>query len=218
MPLTYDPPGVNVSEIVGRNVAPILAAPTTLCIVGLAAGSISGFDQITLQDGDADNDPLTPNAPVPITLPGVPLDADLNAVSEVRDAFTGVVYTPGTDYTVQTSAKTITRVGTGAIADGTVVRVRYTYTPEDYFFPQRLDNLNAIEERFGSAWSADGLSVGSPVSHAALVAFENGAPFVVIQPLYVASGTDRVQPTAAQAGQVGTWQFQSSVSSMTRTT
>lgn len=204
MALPYTPPGVNVSEVVGRNVSTILAAPTTLCLVGRTSGAINGLDQITLQDGDADNNPLTPNAPVPTSIPGIPTDATLNGVTSVIDAFTGQTYTQGTDYTV--SNKTILRVSTGDIEDGTVVRVAYSYTPEDYFFAKTVYSLQEVESRYGSAWSADGLSIGSPVSHAAHIAFENGAPFVVIQPLFVDSGSDRVQPTAAQAANASTWQ------------
>lgn len=206
MALPYTPPGVDVSEVVGRNVTTILAAPTTLCLVGRALGAIDGFDQITLQDGDADNNPLTPDAPVPVALPGVPSDATLNGVSEVVDAFTGTSYVAGSDYTVNTSTHTVTRSSTGDITDGTVVRVKYTYTPSDYFFATTCTSLNEVEKRYGSAWSADGLSIGSPVSHAALVAFENGAPFVVVQPLFIDSGSARLQPTLAQAVTSGTWQ------------
>lgn len=203
MAYPYTPPGVSVEEIVGTSVSPILAGPTTLCLVGLSAGSISGLEQITLAYGDADDDPGTADAPVPVLLRGLPSDATLNAISEVRDAFTGEVYTPVTDYTVQNADRTVTPVAAGAIEDGTVVRVRYTYTPVGYFEPYRCDSIQAVEERYGSAWSADGLSIGSPVSHAALVAFENGAPFVYIQPLF--AGDPATQPTASGAASAATW-------------
>lgn len=203
MAYPYTPPGVSVQEIVGTSVSPILAGPTTLCLIGLSAGSISGLEQITLAYGDADDDPETPDAPVPVLLRGIPTDGTLTAVVEVRDAFSGVVYVPTTDYTVQTVGRTITPTGAGAIDDGTVVRVRYTYVPENYFEPYRCDGIQAVEERYGSAWAADGLSIGSPVSHAALVAFENGAPFVYIQPLFV--GDPAIQPSAAQSALAGTW-------------
>lgn len=206
MALTYQSPGVNVSETVGTNIAPTLASPTTLCLVGLGAGAVSGVDQVTLQDGDADNNPVTPVAPVPITLPGVPTDATLNSVTEVRDSFSGVKYVQGTDYTVQANARTITRIATGSIVDGTVVRVSYSHTPSDYFVAKRYTNLQEIESRFGPVWTKDGLSVGTPLSHAAQIAFDNGAPFLVIQPLFVLSGLIRSQPTPSQAGSAATWQ------------
>lgn len=204
MAFPYTPPGLSVQEIVGTSVSPILAGPTTLCIVGLSSGSVNGLEQITLAYGDADNNPITPDAPIPVLLRGLPSDTILNGVSEVRDAFTGVVYVPITDYTVQNSARTITPVAAGGIANGTVVRVRYTYTPAGYFEPFRCDSIQAVEERYGSAWSADGLSIGSPVSHAALVAFENGAPFIYIQPLFVGT-TVPTQPTATEAASAATW-------------
>lgn len=206
MALNYTPPGVNIQEVVGTNVSPSLASPTTLCLVGVASGSINNSIQITLEDGDADGNPATPDSPVPVTLTGLPLDADLNSVVEVRDAFNGTLYTPGTDYTVNSTDRSITRSATGAITDGTVVRVQYNYTPADYFDAQRFDSFQAVEDRFGSAWSVDGLSIGSPLSHAALIAFQNGAPFVVLQPLYKSTGNgDKTEPTAADAAQATTW-------------
>jgi hypothetical protein len=207
MAYPYTPPGVTVDEIVGTSVSPILAGPTTLCVVGLSSGAINAVEQTTLQYGDADGNPATADAPVPILLRGVPVDATLNGISEVRDAFSGVVYTPTTDYTVQPSNRTITPVASGTIADGTVVRVRYAYTPSNYFAPFRCDSIQAVEERYGSAWSADGLSIGSPVSHGALVAFENGAPFVYVQALFTPGDVDAppVQPTTAGAASASTW-------------
>lgn len=204
MAFPYSPPGVKVNEIIGSGVAPILAGPTALCVVGLSSGSISGLEQVTLQYGDADNNPVTPNAPVPISLRGVPVDATLNTVVQVRDSFTGVTYTPTTDYTVQNSNRTITPVSAGSIVDGTVVRVKYTYTTADYFSPYRCESIQEVEERYGSAWDTTGLAIGSPVSHGALVAFENGAPFVWVQPLF-ASDTSLVQPTPAQVASAATW-------------
>lgn len=204
MAFPYSPPGVKVNEIIGSSVSPILAGPTSLCLVGLSSGSISGLEQVTLQYGDADNNPVTPNAPVPISLRGIPTDATLNTVVQVRDSFTGVTYTPTTDYTVQNTDRTITPVSAGAIVDGTVVRVSYTYTTADYFSPHRCESIQEVEERYGSAWDATGLGVGSPVSHGALVAFENGAPFVWVQPLFAAD-TSLVQPTPSQVASAATW-------------
>lgn len=203
MAYPYLPPGLSVEEIVGTSVSPILAGPTTLCLVGVSAGAISGQEQITLIYGDADNNPLTADAPIPVALRGVPSDGSLIAVASVVDAFTGVTYTPTTDYTVQTTNRTITSVATGAIANGTTVRVKYTYVPADYFEPYRCDSIQIVEERYGSAWTADGVGIGSPVSHAALIAFENGAPFVYIQPLFV--GTPATQPSPAQRALAATW-------------
>lgn len=202
MAYPYTAPGVSVQEIVGTSVSPILAGPTTLCLVGMSAGAISGSEQITLAYGDADNNPATPVAPVPVLLRGVPEDGSLIAVATVTDAANGITYTPTTDYTVQSITRTITPVGAGSIADGTTVRVRYTYVPADYFEPFHCESIQAVEERYGSAWTADGLGVGSPVSHAALIAFENGAPFVYIQPLFADVGA---QPTPLQAATSSTW-------------
>ncbi len=202
MAYPYTPPGVSVQEIVGTSVSPILAGPTALCLVGVSAGSIFGAESMTLAYGPAP-DPEDPDIPVAVPIRGIPSDAALGTVIEVRDAFSGVVYIPTTDYTVQSVGHTITPVGAGDIADGTVVSVKYTYTPADYFEPVRCESIQAVEERYGSAWSADGLSIGSPVSHGALVAFENGAPFVYIQPLFTDDPPG--QPTTGQAATASVW-------------
>jgi hypothetical protein len=154
-PFPYIEPGVDVEEIVGTSVSPILAGPTSLCIIGLSSGTILGTDQVTLAYGDADNDPLTPNAPVPVLLRNVPIDATLNGVTRVRDSLNGIEYVANTDYTVQNINRTITPVAGSAIADGTIVTVSYTYTPTNYFAPYRCDSIQAVEERYGSSWTSD---------------------------------------------------------------
>ena len=205
MALAYRPPGTSVTEIVSPTISPLLATPTSVCLVGLAQGVITRTDSFTIHGTTA-----TP-------LPGLPSGATLSGVVSVVDALdptkgatNGSGYTLTTDYTVQAGAGTITRVGAGAIADGALVNVTYQYVPADYFDPIRLDSLGSVESRFGSAYNTSGTAINSHVSYAAAVAFENGASDVVIQPLFARSTpgdptTARSQPTATQAATTTTW-------------
>jgi hypothetical protein len=147
--------------------------------VGRARGYQVRTDQFTLNGTSA------------IPLPGLPTGATVTAVDSVKDAYdpskgqaSGAGYTVTTDYTVQVGAGTITRVGAGTIADGTMVNVTYRYVPSDYFEPIRLYDMAAVEERFGPSVNTAGNAISSHLSYAAAVAFENGAPSVVCQALF----------------------------------
>lgn len=205
MALAYKPPGTAVSEIVSPTISPLLATPTSVCLVGLAAGTIIRTDSFTL------------NGTTPVPLPGLPQGSTLNSVDAVLDALdptkgaaNGSGYTVTTDYTISTANGTITRVSSGAIADGALINVTYEYVPSDYFDPIRLDSLGAVESRFGSSYTSSGNAIGSPLSYAAGIAFENGASDVVLQPLFARATpgdptTTRSQPTTTQAASSATW-------------
>jgi hypothetical protein len=206
MALAYRPPGVTVDEIVTPQISPLLAAPALVCLVGPAQGYQTRTDQFVLSGTSA-----TP-------LPGLPTGATLSAVTSVKDALDpsngnpdGSGYTVTTDYTVQAGAGTITRVGAGAIATGTLVNVTYQYVVSDYYEPTYCDDLGTVESRYGSALTADGLSINSPVTYAASLAFENGAASVVIQPLFARTTpgdpeTAPIAPDATATAALTTWQ------------
>lgn len=215
MALAYVPPGVSVQELVSPNVAPLLASPANVCVVGKSRGYRIRTDQVTLTD--------VGGSPAPISLPGIPSDATLSTVISVKDALDptkgavdGSGYVVTTNYTVNTTNKTITRVESGSSSDdlqaGAVVNVTYTYLPADYFVATRLDSFAAVEERYGPAWATSGNAIETPVTYAAQQAFENGAAEVVVQPLFARSTpgdptTDRVQPPSdASFASVTTWQ------------
>jgi hypothetical protein len=206
MALAYRPPGTSIEEIVTPTIAPLLATPTSLCLIGVAQGFITRTDQVALTGTTA------------VPLPGLPTGATLSTVTSVKDALdptkgaaNGSGYTLTTDYTVQTAAGTVTRVAAGGIADGRLVNVTYQYLPSDYYEAYRLTSLNAIEQRYGSAYTSDGTQINSYLSFAASVAFENGASDVVCQPLFIRATpgdttTAKTQPTATQAAATSAWQ------------
>jgi hypothetical protein len=179
MALAYRQPGVRVSETVTPQISPLVAAPADVALVGRARGYQVRTDQFKLTGTTA------------IPLPGLPLGATVTSVDAVKDALdpskgqaTGAGYTVTTDYTVQVGAGTITRVGAGGIADGALVNVTYRYVAADYWDPIRLFDMAAVEERFGPSVNAAGNAISSLLSYAAAIAFENGAPSVVCQPLF----------------------------------
>ena len=179
MALAYRQPGVNVSETVTPQISPLVAAPADVCIVGRARGYQTKTDQFPLV------------GTTPIALPGLPVGAVVTAVDSVKDALdpskgqaTGAGYTVTTDYTISTANGTVTRVGAGAIADGAIVNVTYRYVASDYWDAIRLYDMAAVEERFGPSVNATGNAISSNLSYAAAIAFENGAPSVVCQPIF----------------------------------
>lgn len=195
MGLAYVPPGVTINEVVSPTISPIIAVPANICIIGLASGYLRRTDLIVL------------SGTVAQALPGVPANATLTSTSivSVKDALdpgnAPNGYAATTDYTFNSSAKTLTRVTTGTMTDPVTVYVTYDYYPADYYFPTRLYSMADIENRFGTAWDATGTSINSHLSHAAQIAFENGANNVVCQALFYQDPVTgaKSQPTTTQA-------------------
>lgn len=198
MALAYTPPGVTVQEVTSPSVSPLLAVPARVCLVGRAVGYQTKTEAVT----------LTGTTAVALTVPaGATLAA--TAIQKVMDATTPSLapngYTAVTDYTFDSAAKTIARVGTGIIPDGATVYVTFRYTVADYYTPIRLDNMADIEDRFGAAWNTAGTAINSRLSFAAQIAFENGAQEVVLLPLFYNNAGVRQDPTDAQAAASATW-------------
>lgn len=197
MALAYVPPGVNVSEFVTPSASPLLTTPNNLCIVGRSQGYIQRTDQITL------------NGTTATVLPNLPLGAALSAVASVTNANSPITYAVTTDYTVNLSNGTVTRVSSGSIPDGAQVNVVYQYVPADYWATIRLDSFGAVQNRFGPAYDSNG-NVATPLSFAAMMAFQNGAQTLVCQPLFVRAtpgdpSTVQSQPNDSQAAASTSW-------------
>lgn len=205
MALAYRPPSVSINEVVTPNVAPLLAAPAQICLVGLSQGYQQRTDQFVLTGTTA------------IRLPRLPQDSILQSVVSVTDAIDpakgasdGSGYTATTDYTVSLVNGTITRVALGAIPDGTLVNVTYRYVVSNYYEPIRLNDFGSIESRFGSALNASGTNINSKLAYAAAIAFENGAREIVVQPLYAHetpgdTTSTKIQPTPTLAAASSSW-------------
>lgn len=204
---TYSPPGVNVREIVSPQVAPLLASPANVCLVGLSQGFQVRTDQLL----------LTGTSPIELpylaSLPGSTLTSVLSvkdALNPSKGASNGSGYVEGTDFTVNTGAGTITRLESGAIENPTLVNVTYEYVPSNYFEPIRLFDQGSVESRFGPSFNSGGTAINSHLSYAASLAFQNGAGSLILQPLFTRATpgnptTPASQPNSSQAAAAVTW-------------
>jgi hypothetical protein len=230
MATAYTPPGVTVTENTSTSVSALIASATDICIVGLAGNPNTSQTPLTTTDV------LILSGTNPVVLPTlvqIHNDAVLVSILSVNDVINpqvgtppGTGYTATTDYIFSTGESlpdgnngTITRVANGAIADGTLVAVTYTYLPSDYWNPIRLYDIGSVESRFGASWAtATSASTGqtyytginSQISMAARIAFNNGAPSVICQPLFAREvpgdpSSAQQAPTADQVGDSTTW-------------
>jgi len=125
---------------------------------------------------------------------------------------TAYTFVPGTADGAGTNAHTIARVnqttsqGTPEIPAESYAYVTYTYTPKDFWTPQKFDNMSDVESKFGTKYNTSKTAINSPLSFAAQLAFENGASNVIIQPLFYSadSGVTKAEPTSSQVGDVNT--------------
>lgn len=200
----YVPPGVSVSEEVDPSISPILATSSTVALVGLSEGSIIKTDAVTL------------NAEEAVTLPGVETTAAMasNAIISVVDAINPAIsealeghkYAEGkTGFVFSNTAHTIKRGAESVIPTGNTVYVTYVYTPASYFEPVLMNNLNEITNRFGSLYKEDGVTINSPLSYGASIAFENGVQEVILQPLFYNNAGVREIPNSTKAAEASTW-------------
>lgn len=230
MALPYTPPGASVREQSSPSVSPLIASSANVALVGLAGNPTTTQTPITTTDTLILSGTTAVELP---TLADLNNDAQLVAVTQVLNVLDpsaastgnkpGTGYSETTDYTVQAGEAgpdgtngTITRVAGGGIPDGTLVSVTYTYLPSDYWNPIRLYDIGAVETRFGPSWATatkNGQTyftgINSQLSMAARIAFANGAPSVICQPLFTAAGgagtTPQTAPTAADLGNSATW-------------
>lgn len=201
---SYQAPGVSVIETVDPSISPLLATSSTLALVGMAEGKITKTDAITLTGEAA------------VTLPSVEASDVMTSESVIKvvdaitpsisEALEGGKYASGsTGYVFSNTAHTVKRGASSAIPDGSTVYVTYTYTPAAYFEPVLLKSLSEVTNRFGALYKADGLTINSPLSYGAAVAFENGAQEIVFQPLFRNNSGTKTQPNATQAAEAAVW-------------
>lgn len=226
MALAYVPPGVNIDELYSPSVNPLLAVNALLCFCGLAQGYEVGtatVNMATQRDGTTGAITLTaPADSVFTTVSGtqafesVTHYSNPSAGSNTDGSFKqGTVAAADIDFkvvvagdqktiTVTPTKTTDTPAGSGKmdITTGYVV-FKYRFIHQDYYTASRYDNSAAIEARYGPAFGPSGIV--TPLSAAAVVAFENGASTVVIQPTFTLttptdSNSVRQQPTIGGSG------------------
>lgn len=210
MALAYAPPSVTVAETSSPSVAPLLAVPASVCLVGRGQGFQTKTEQVRIAADLAG----VPQANVLLSVPAnssvTSVDSVIDALDPTKGAADQSGYVVTTDYTVSLAGKSITRALTGGIAAGSLVNVTYKYLPDNYFDPIRLEDHGSVEQRFGNSYKADGATINSVLSFAAGIAFENGASSIVLQPLFRRATvgdptTARTQPTDIQMADSTTW-------------
>lgn len=230
MPSTYTPPGVSIIESASSpSITSSVASVSDICIVGLAGSLDTSQTPITTTDTVILSGTVAHVLP---TLQALNNDAVLVSVVSVTNVLDpsvgtppGSGYTETTDYTYSLGESTpdggngtISRVSTGTIPDGALVAVTYSYLPSDYWNPIRLYDAGSVESRFGASWaistSATGQSyytgINSQLSMGARLAFANGAPSVICQPLFVRAtpgnpNTAQQAPLPADVANSATW-------------
>lgn len=215
MAIVYTPPGVTVDELLSSSVRTALVDGAQVAIVGAARGYQTGTATTTVATGTT---AFSITAPVlgdgtETTFVAVDGTHTFESAKNQLDPTQGSIANQGgyaqggsADFTavISTDKKTITvtPVADSDLADnGGTVKFVFRYVPENYFVPIRLDTQSAIENRFGVGLTNSG--VGSPLSHAAAVAIQNGAASVVCVPLF--DETDGVRTASADATDEAAW-------------
>ena len=193
----YQNPGVYVSQI--SNPTLTTANPLSLNICFLA--NASGNNPTAPQTDRFLITTVTGSQTFTLTQSGVQTPTVV-----VTNNTTGATLTSGTDYT--TSDNTISTVanstGITGVGVNNWIAVNYNYTTAVTGTTYTFNNFNSVQNIFGSAFSyaADGtVTVNSPATLAAWLAFQNGAQLVSCQNIPSASnnsGTEQDFLTAAQ--------------------
>lgn len=179
----YNPPGVYIGEDATPMAAtPITGVPTQrIVLIGASSGNQTRTTQIQLST-------------TPATLPDLGIDvatinvATVNSSEVVDPSLYSVV--KGNPPVGGSNRNYQTTISSSSETDA--VWVSYTYTDPDYFTPTLMDSLEEIIAKYGAPFSVDPAAasqITSPITLAALLAFANGAPQVVMAPFDAPSQT-----------------------------
>lgn len=191
----YQPPGLYTEAVPGPQLAVQSTTPTSVGLFGLAVGYRREVESLVIDPDtqNADNS-FSPAINRTLKQPGIRTDSVV-----VRNPNSGEAYTLNTDYTLYkvsgggsaTSTRddlyTVQRVTDGAIDQGDVVEVSYTYTDPEYFSAKTFYDFDDVRDQYGPAFDNLG-NIQSELTLAASLAFQNGAYSVVT------SAVDPVDP------------------------
>ncbi len=169
---TYQSPDVYVTQLPSPIVNIVGTTPAVVAIVG----PTRGYKTFT--------EPITLNGTAPSTLSNLGVNP---ATVVIQDA-SGNTFTAGVDYSTATIAGidayhnqvTVARATPSGINSGVTVFATYQYTDFNYYTPQYFTSFPAVQAAFGQALNLSSNTIASPVSLAALQAFNNGANQVII--------------------------------------
>lgn len=175
----YSPPGVYIEESDSTLVTPTGIPPTLVALVGPGRGYQVNTEQVVLSDTDVrlakegiDTDSLVAiNAATgqPVSLADFTLTKDPAAPTD------------------QAYGVDLTAVADPETPVGTSLFVTYFYTESDYYAPRRLESFEDVKDLYGEPLNTTVIGIGqadyqyvtSPLSLAAMVAFQNGATEVI---------------------------------------
>jgi hypothetical protein len=159
MALAYQPPGVNVNELVTPSVSPLLAAPANVCLVGTSQGYIQRTEIVALTNED--NIVLT-NFPQ-----GNAILTAVTAVSSLTQP--NLVYVEDTDYEVNYSTQVNEiQIVTIDATSGTFTLSFEDQTTADIAFGATAANVRTALEALSNIESGDVVVTGS-----------NGGPWTI---------------------------------------
>lgn len=171
---TYQSPDVYVTQVPSPIVNIVGTTPTVVAIVG----PTRGYKTFT--------EPVTLNGTTAVTLSNL----GVNPSTVVIQDASGNLFTAGVDYATATvsgidafhNQVTVARATPSGINSGVTVFATYQYTDANYYTPQTFFSFAPVQTAFGQAINLSSNSITSPVSLAALQAFNNGANKVIVCP------------------------------------
>lgn len=176
---TYQPPGVYVEETVAPLATTVGVQPSVVAIVGPSRGYRTGIDTVVLNGTSA----------VPLSELGINPTTGFTVTDALGNTYSTGDYTlvvgGGADastLTTQDNTLTIARSGGSTIPNGATVYVRYRFTDAEFFDPLVANDFDSVQDSFGPPLDLATGNIISPVTLAARLAFENGAPQVVVVP------------------------------------
>lgn len=217
-----DPDGVALSgdeTFTIRRVAAPASAPTTA--IGSATGitaSVGVYYAVSYSNGTGEtgigpaSTVLTPSNQK-INLSAIPISADSTVTSRLiyrkivapdGDGLFHVVATINDNTTTVLASEAMAEITAEAAAQpkptvnsGDTVVVSYNYTNTSYYKPALYQDYRSVQSAYGSPFNLTSGAVTSDITFAALLAFGNGAPEVIIQPSLTSGITDFTNAFAA---------------------
>jgi hypothetical protein len=175
----YSPPGVYIEESDSTLVTPTGIPPTLVALIGPARGYQVNTEQVALSDTD-----------VRLAKEGIDTDSLVAINAATGQPVDAADYTLTKDPTTPTDQNygvDLTAVADPETPVGTTLLVTYHYTESDYYAPRRCESFEDVKDLYGEPLNTTVIGIGdssyqhvtSPLSLAAMLAFQNGATEVI---------------------------------------
>jgi hypothetical protein len=190
MSTNYQNPGTYVSQITNPSLTTANPNSLNICFLANASGvtpTAPQTDRFLVVSGNTSAQTFTLTQSGVVTASGF----------VVTNNTTGQLLVSGTDYTVTTTGNTttLTTISGGAnlagVGNNGWIAASYNYTTAVSGVTYTFYNFNSVQNAFGPAFSysnTGSISINSPATLAAWLAFQNGAQIVSCQNIPTASG------------------------------